>query len=146
KLGTGSCPDTAAATSIAAAEAKKQSAIRQACQGPDKVFGTDDDFTPAGIGFPDTCPAMTIPSGASCAHAVDTLGRLIDCADCVTQFKTDCAALAAVPAFVNPYPAECNLKPCSLSLQPTSSTSLQFRNVRWSGSGYTPNGTVQINQ
>ncbi|TMA82266.1 MAG: hypothetical protein E6J72_03175 [Deltaproteobacteria bacterium] len=146
KVGSGTCPDATAATAIAAAESKKQAAIEKACQGPDKQLGTSDDETPTAIGFPNPCPTVTIPGGASCGHAVDTLGDLITCADCVTEFKVDCASLAAVPAFVTPYPAECNLKACSLTLQPTSSTSVQFRNVLWSGKGYTPNGTVDIMQ
>ncbi|MBI3770751.1 MAG: hypothetical protein HY271_19960 [Deltaproteobacteria bacterium] len=146
KAGSGSCPDGAAATAIAAAESKKQIAIKKACQGPDKVFGTADDLTPTNIGFVGACPTVTIPVGASCGHAVDTLSDLIACVDCVTEFKTDCAAVLAVPAFVTPYPAECNLATCSLTLQPTSSTSVQFRNVLWSGTGYTPNGTVEIDQ
>jgi len=146
KAGSGHCPDGVAAAAIGVADSKKQMAIKKACQGPDSFFGTDDDLMRTDIGFVDPCPGVTVPGGASCRHAVDSLGDVIACVDCVTEFKTDCADRAAVPAFGAPYPAECNAGPCSLLLQPTSSTSVQFRNVLWRGTGYTPNGTVEIFQ
>src|SRR5438067_1262160 len=146
KAGSGQCPDGVAAAAIAAADSKKQIAIKKACQGPDRLFGTGDDLTRADIGFVDPCLGVAVPGGASCAHAVETLGDVIACVDCVTEFNTRCGDRAAVPAFVTPYPAECNRGTCSLTLQPTSSTSVQFRNVLWRGTGYTPNGTVEIFQ
>src|SRR5438128_67635 len=121
KAGSGQCPDGVAAAAIGAADSKKQIAIKKACQGPDKLFGTGDDLTRADIGFVDPCLGAAVPGGASCAHAVDTLGDVTACVHCVTEFKTDCADRAAVPAFT-PYPADCNAGTCSLTLQPTSSS------------------------
>jgi hypothetical protein len=39
-------------------------------------------------------------------------------------------------------------RPCAttLTLTPASTSNVQFRNVVWSGAGFTPNGTVQIGQ
>jgi hypothetical protein len=106
KAGAGTCPDTTAAAAIAAASSKKDAAIKKACLRPDKA-----PFTPADIGFPATCMDVTPPGGSSCGGVVNgsSLQDLIDCVDCVTEFKVDCADRAAVPAFVAPYPAECNL-------------------------------------
>jgi hypothetical protein len=59
------------------------------------------------IGFPPNCLDATVPT---CAGVVDTLQKLVDCVDCVTEFNVDCADRAAVPAFAA-YPAECNPTP-----------------------------------
>ena len=75
-------------------------------------------LTPGDIGFMLTCPAVTIPGpgGIDCGtlddldgapDVVDSLRELIQCVDCVTEFKVDCMDRAQVPALVT-YPAECN--------------------------------------
>jgi hypothetical protein len=120
----GPCPlpgDGKAAGAIAAAEAKKIAAICKACGGSDKgcdqtvtspsntIPGTggNDDLMPAAIGFPANCDDLTIPGGASCGQAVNTLADLVECVDCITEFKVDCADRAAVP-WAGSYPGECN--------------------------------------
>ncbi|HEY2387242.1 MAG TPA: hypothetical protein VGK30_09795 [Candidatus Binatia bacterium] len=105
KAGSGTCPDAKTATALAKASTKKSAAIAKACEGPDKTLGTGDDLTPAQIGFPATCLDASVPI---CAGPVTTLQQLIDCVDCVTEFKVDCVVAAAVPAFVSPYPSQCN--------------------------------------
>jgi hypothetical protein len=120
----GPCPapgDGKAAGAIAAAEAKKIAAICKACGGSDKKCdqtvtspsntvagsGGSDDLTPAAIGFPASCDDLTIPGGPSCSQPVTTLADLVECVDCITEFKVDCADRAAVPWAVS-YPGECN--------------------------------------
>jgi hypothetical protein len=108
---TNPCPvpgDGKAAAAIAKAETKKRTTICKACGGADKLCNGVGDQTPTAIGFPAQCPASTIPGGASCAGAVTTLSDLVDCVDCINEFAVDCADRSAVPAFVSPYPAECN--------------------------------------
>src|SRR5262249_20851531 len=94
-----------AAVAIGKAEAKKISAICKACGGADKacdaaivapeggVFpgsGHADDLTPAAIGFPAACPDVKVPGGGPfCDGQVNTLSELIECVDCVTEFKVD---------------------------------------------------------
>jgi len=104
------CPDAAvpagspaakAAATIAAAEAKKVAGICKACGGADSRCDDVGDFTPDVIGFPASCPAV-----ASCGGAVGALSQLVDCVDCVSEFKVDCATSLAVPA-VAPYPESC---------------------------------------
>jgi hypothetical protein len=127
KSGSGVCPDAAATAVIAKGDTKARVAIQRACQGPDKLLGTADDSTPAEIGFGDPCLDVTIPGGASCAHAVAGLADLTGCVGCVTEFQVDCAAAVAVPA-LTPYPPECNLgasptptpAPTTTSVTPTS--------------------------
>ncbi len=109
--GTAPCPvpgDGKAAAAIAKAETKKRTAICKACGGADKLCNGVGDFTPAAIGFPAQCPSATIPGGAACDGAVATLADLVDCIDCIDEYAVDCADRSAVPAFVSPYPAECN--------------------------------------
>ncbi len=109
--GTDPCPvpgDGKAAGSIATAEARKQFNICRACGGDDETCNGTGDFTPAEIGFVGSCPAVTVPGGGSCAGAISTLQDLVDCVDCVTEFKVDCVDQAAVPWNAGSYPAECN--------------------------------------
>ncbi len=80
-----------------------------ACGGVDKTCGGVGDFDAATIGFPATCPAVTVPGGASCGGTVSSLADLIECATCVTQYKVDCLTDVAVPWGVD-YPAECNAR------------------------------------
>lgn len=121
---SGPCPvpgDGKAAAAIAAAEAKKISAICKACGGADKgcdqmvtspsntVPGTggSDDLTPAAIGFPASCDQLTVPGGPDCSQPIATLADVVECVDCITEFKVDCADRAAVPWGAS-YPGECN--------------------------------------
>ena len=107
KAGSGSCPDSGTSAAIAKAESKKVAAICKACGGADKACGGADDLTPAAIGFPSTCPAVDPPGGApSCFGAIASLQDVVTCVDCVTEFKVDCATLAAIPGFAA-YPPEC---------------------------------------
>ena len=105
---TGDCPaaDGKAADAIAKAESKKVAAICKACGGADKTCGGADDFTPADIGFVTSCPNVTPPGAPSCGGAIATLQDVVNCVDCATEFKVDCATLAAVPGFTA-YPPEC---------------------------------------
>jgi hypothetical protein len=101
-------PSGKAAVTIARAEAKKVKAICNACGGADKVCGTADDLAPATIGFAELCPFVKVPGGEDCnaIGRINTLEKLVQCVDCVTEFNVDCADSAAVPEFV-PYPREC---------------------------------------
>ena len=107
------------------AESKKIEEICKACGGADKQCDQDvtgpngttvvgsggsDDLTPAAIGFPASCYAVTVPGGGpSCIgdRSVDTLAELVECVDCVSEFKVDCIDAARVPSLA-PYPPECN--------------------------------------
>lgn len=94
---------------IAKAETKKDSTICKACGGADKACGGGDDFTPAQIGFPTTCPAVTVPTtGPACGGPITDLQSIVDCLDCVTEFKVDCVDRAQVPEFIG-YPSECGV-------------------------------------
>ena len=121
---SGPCPspgDGKADAAIAAAEAKKIAAICKACGGADKgcdqtvtgptstVPGTGgtDDLTPAAIGFPADCAELTIPGGASCQQPIATLADIVECVDCIAEFKVDCVDRLAVP-WAASYPGECN--------------------------------------
>jgi hypothetical protein len=103
----GPCPDGTAASKIATAESKKRGNICKACGGGDKVCGGTDDLSPAQIGFAANCPNVTVPGGPTCAHAITTVQDIVDCVDCVTEFKADCVNALAVPA-QRSYPPECN--------------------------------------
>lgn len=71
------------------------------------ICGDGDDRSPGEIGFTATCPSVTVPGGPSCANpAVDTLDELVDCVNCVTEFKVDCLDALAAP-LVKAYPPEC---------------------------------------
>ncbi len=122
KAGSGQCPDAIATTAIAAAESRKRAAIEKGCAGPDRRVGTPDDETPATIGFVGSCTDVTVPGGTPCIHAVEALGDLVDCVDCVTEFAVDCANDAAVPAFVPTYPTECNAAAPSTSTPTPTAT------------------------
>ena len=111
-----------AAQQIDQAEEKYADKLCQKCGGDDRrcdddvhrlngstLLGTNgnDDLTPAAIGWPASCPDVTIPGGPSCAGPVTTLAELAECSICVTEFKVDCMDRVGVPAFEG-YPAECN--------------------------------------
>ncbi len=103
----GPCPDAKAGAKIASAHAKEIDKICRACGGDDRACGGSDDLAPSTIGFGATCPAVTVPGGASCGGSVATLQDLVTCVDCVTEFKADCLDALAVPG-VRPYPPECH--------------------------------------
>ncbi len=95
---------------ITKAEDKKIAAICKACGGADKACGGGDDFTVAQIGFASDCFDLTVPTpgGANCGGPITTLQDIVDCVDCVTEFKADCTDQLQVPQFVSPYPTECS--------------------------------------
>jgi len=112
------CPDSKAQAAIAKAEAKKFDKICKSCGGGGDKKPADsqcDSITAfdiqAQIGFRATCPAVQVPGpgGQDCGAigTVTSLELLVDCVDCVTEFKVDCADRAAVPALAA-YPTECN--------------------------------------
>ena len=115
-------PAQKAAVAIAKADALKIATICKACGGSDKRCDDDvtaldgrtvggsggsDDFSPATIGFPARCSDVQIPGGAFCDQPVATLADLVECVDCVSEFKVDCIDRLRAPAF-NVYPCECN--------------------------------------
>jgi hypothetical protein len=129
---TGVCPDALAtvgsspqkaAVAIGKAELKKVKAICKACGGADRLCdasvttpsgaviagsGNSDDLTPAAIGFLASCNAVKVPGGGPhCADSIATLADIVQCVDCVTEFKVDCLDRARVPEF-GVYPCECN--------------------------------------
>ena len=104
------CPDPGDGEAVAAiqkAEAKKVENICKACGGPDEACGGADDLTPAQIGFASSCPDVTVPGRSSCGGAILDLQDVVDCVDCVTEFKVDCVDRLAVPGLAS-YPPECN--------------------------------------
>jgi cysteine-rich repeat protein len=103
------CPDPGdgkALPAIQKAEAKKVAAICKACGGKDKVCGGTDDISPASIGFVSQCSNLTVPAGPSCAKTISSLQDVVDCVDCVSEFKADCVDRIAVPLLAS-YPSEC---------------------------------------
>ncbi len=106
----GPCPDAVKTVpKLARAATKAQVAICKACGGADRLCGGGDDLTPAMIGFPASCSAVTVPSGGPvCAGAIANLQDLVDCVGCVVQFKTDCVDFLGVPT-LKAYPDECGV-------------------------------------
>jgi hypothetical protein len=105
-----SCPDPKASSLISRARAKAVAKICRACGGADGVCGGSGDLTPAAIGFPATCPSVTVPGGTACGGAVNDLQGLVNCVTCVTAFKADCTDAISVPG-LEAYPANCNANP-----------------------------------
>ena len=131
------CPapgDGKAMPAIDKAEAKKIEKICKACGGADKACGGGDDLSPSDIGFPLTCPDVTIPGGSSCSNAIVDLQDIVQCVDCVTEFKVDCLDRLAVPEFV-PYPPECNGATSTTTVTTSSTTTT-------TGPGLCGNGVV----
>jgi hypothetical protein len=112
------CPETDAKTAaaIAKAEQKKIAAICKGCgAGGDRDADGLCDLAPAfgaaAIGFEPDCPDVTVPgSPTTCFTTVTTLGDLIACMDCVSDFAVDCAGAIPAPATFA-YPPECSLAP-----------------------------------
>ncbi len=102
-------------------EIKNRHAICRACGGPDGLCDGVNDIGPPTIGFPTTCPAVTVPGGTACGGPIPDLDSLVTCLECVTEFKVDCLDRAQVPQLA-PYPNECNacLKPAPTGACPTS--------------------------
>ena len=130
---TAPCPvpgDGKAAAKIAKAEAAKIRKICKACGGADRacdgtvgpIAGTGgaDDLTPASIGFPGTCPALTRPAGGACGDPVGDLADLVTCLDCVADAASECVGTLAVP-WGAPYPGVCNATPMPTAT-PTAAT------------------------
>jgi len=108
---TGPCPDVAGAQpAIAKAQSKSDAGICKACGGDDKVCGGGDDQTTSAIGFAASCPAVTIPGGSACGGTINTLQDIVNCLDCVNEFKDDCVDPLSIPS-QRAYPAECNVNP-----------------------------------
>jgi hypothetical protein len=72
-------------------------------------IGGSDDLDPlTEVGFPSTCPAVTVTGGPACGGSILSLADLVECLSCgVLEFKAGCMDAATVPAFVD-YPEECN--------------------------------------
>ncbi len=101
-----SCPDPVKAMPrMARAEEKLFDRICGSCGS--SANGCAGDTVPVSwIGFPASCPAVTVPGGPSCAGPVHTLFDLIDCVQCVTDFHTACLDPLSVPT-LRTYPAAC---------------------------------------
>jgi hypothetical protein len=100
------CPDfLRAQPRMATAKEKLVSRICDACGAGDDICG-GDDLPPEWIGFPSTCPDVTVPGGASCAHPIRNLTDLVTCVRCVSDFHVACLDAMSVPT-LKPYPAEC---------------------------------------
>ncbi len=106
----GPCPDPKASAVIANAVAKMNAKLCSACGGDDRVCGGTDDLTPAQIGFPASCPSVTVPGGSACGGTVGTLQQLVNCVDCVSDFKGECVDRLATPT-IGSYPTECSGAP-----------------------------------
>jgi hypothetical protein len=111
------------AAMIAKAEAKKVATICKSCGGSDKLCDGSGDVTPAQIGFASSCPPFVPFSSPSCAAPITDADSIVDCVDCVTDFKTDCMDAAAVPGPRGPLPANCNPGATTTSTSTSSSTS-----------------------
>ena len=122
--------DGKAQEAINKAAAKKEKAICKACGGPDKLCNGVGDLTRSEIGFPGECPFVTAPgtNPEPCGKTITTLEDLVNCVDCVTEFKVDCVSLAQSRGVTNrptgsvdvpDYPAECNPLP-TVTPTPTS--------------------------
>ena len=129
-------PARKAFDAIAKAETKKVAAICKACGGADKECGGGDDLAVAAIGFGATCPMVDVPQGELCGDiATNTVQGIVDCVDCVAEYKIDCSDRAAVQAALPapgattenlPYPADCGnptFGPTCSQLQVTVATS-----------------------
>jgi hypothetical protein len=107
---SGSCPDPKTSFVVSRARAKAVAKICQVCGGSDGVCGGSGDLAPSTIGFPSTCPSVTIPGGTACGGSVTDLTSLVNCVSCVTSFKADCTDAIAIPGLES-YPAQCNANP-----------------------------------
>jgi hypothetical protein len=125
------CPvpgDPRTAKLLTRAEEKKVAYICKSCGGADRLCNGNGDLAPSDIGFPSSCPAVTVPGGSSCAGSVGTLSQLVDCVDCVATFDDRCVDAAAVPG-QTAYPSQCGsggttTTTTTIAASSTTSTSL----------------------
>jgi hypothetical protein len=112
------CPatDAKALVKLAQAEHKKIDKICAACGAGGDADGDNlcdlpgSAFSRAAIGFEPDCVSLTVPSNAtSCAGPVTTLGDLIACVDCLTDFEVECTTDLA--ADVDRLSPECSAAP-----------------------------------
>ena len=115
-------PAQKAAAKIAKAGTKRIATICKACGGADRTCddtvtrfddtplagsGGSDDFTPAAIGFPVTCPDVQVPNaGPFCGQPIVTLADVIECTACIAEHEITCVDRLRVPQF-SAYPCEC---------------------------------------
>ena len=113
------CPDANAAADsdakiaadkIAQAEVKMTDKICNRCGGADQLCGGGDDLAISNLyATAPICPSVTLPSApfTDCGTiAINSVSDLIDCLQCVAEFKVDCTTANQVPSLV-PYPSEC---------------------------------------
>jgi hypothetical protein len=105
-VSTGPCPDAKIDIAITRAVTKATSRICGACGGPDFACGGGDDLTRLDIGFPTTCPDVTVPGGTACGGPVNDLQDIVNCLTCVTQYTTSCMDRLGVLGLAS-YPADC---------------------------------------
>jgi hypothetical protein len=103
----GPCPDAKSAATIATALNKTTQKICTVCGGPDLTCGTGDDPSRLEIGFRSDCPAVTVPGGPACGGPINDLQDIVQCLECVTEFKVDCLDRVSVPGIAT-YPPECD--------------------------------------
>ena len=103
----GPCPDPRRAVPrIAKAADALVTHLCHSCGSSDGICG-GDDLTPEWIGFPATCPAVTVPGGASCAHTIHNLTDIVACLRCITDRQVQCLDPLSVPTLQS-YPPECS--------------------------------------
>jgi len=105
-VSTGPCPDEKNNIAITKAVTKATNRLCAACGGPDLTCGTGDDLTRLEIGFPTTCPDVSVPGGTACGGAVNDLQDIVNCLGCVTQYTTTCMDRLGVLGLAS-YPADC---------------------------------------
>jgi hypothetical protein len=97
--GSFSCPNRRAAVAAGQGRSANVERICDACGGPKGKCGGGDDFAPAALGFPATCPAI-----GTCGGLVQTLKDVANCADCVTHAIMDTAVRRTLPQFATAPP------------------------------------------
>jgi hypothetical protein len=102
----GPCPDPIRAVPrIEKAADALVTHLCHSCGSSDGICG-GDDLTPEWIGFPATCPSVTVPGGASCAHPIHNLTDIVACVRCITDHQVQCLDPLSVPT-LGSYPPEC---------------------------------------
>ncbi len=83
----GPCPDAKASQKIAKAETKLRDSIAKQCGGADRICGTGDDESLAGIGWNmGACPDFET---AGCTNAIGHCGGIGDCLACADEAAVD---------------------------------------------------------
>jgi hypothetical protein len=108
---SGTCPGASGTVvaKIARLAENLRTGICMACGGVDQVCGGLADVGVAQIGFPDECPAVTVPGGQACGAPVTDLFGLADCVVCLATFDSRCVS-ALTAAGQQPYPSECHVE------------------------------------